>query len=169
MANVKKSPQNSSVQINLLIPIDYLKNDDNLWINFYLNTFFKIKEGSNLANIEKEMAAIYASNAKTQLEEAKKNWKYENQLNFRLQPFLAMHFQEVFVVDYRYFEKNLLTFIRQNKICVRSAAMTMFHNWIRRKVEITAVCDWKTYKHRCRDTYQPVLPIPPVSIDFPQR
>lgn len=31
-------------------------------------------------------------------------------------PFLAMHFEEVFVVDYRYFERNLLTFIRKNRI-----------------------------------------------------
>ncbi len=31
-------------------------------------------------------------------------------------PFLALHFEEVFVVDYRYFERNLLTFIYKNGI-----------------------------------------------------
>ncbi len=31
-------------------------------------------------------------------------------------PYLAMHYQEVYVIDYRYFEKNILSFIKKNKI-----------------------------------------------------
>lgn len=31
-------------------------------------------------------------------------------------PFLTLHYEEVFVIDYRYFEQNLLSFIRNNRI-----------------------------------------------------
>jgi putative ABC transport system permease protein len=40
----KNSPRNSSIQINLLMPFDYENNHDNQWLNFYLNTFFTVRE-----------------------------------------------------------------------------------------------------------------------------
>jgi putative ABC transport system permease protein len=90
-AVTKNSPQNSSIQISLMMPFDYKNNGDNHWINFHLNTFYTVATGANIANVEKQMAAIYKTNAATDLANAKKDWKYNNQLAFTLQPFLEMH------------------------------------------------------------------------------
>ena len=87
----KNSPLNSSIQISLLMPFDYQNNRDNNWINFYLNTFFLIKKGANIANIEKQFASIFNSQVKKELEQAKKDWNYNSRLVFGLQPFLKMH------------------------------------------------------------------------------
>jgi putative ABC transport system permease protein len=87
----KNSPQNSSIQISLMMPFDYKNNRDKHWINFHLNTFFTVAPGANIANIEKQFAAIFKTIGATDLAKAKKEWNYENQLQFGLQPFLEMH------------------------------------------------------------------------------
>lgn len=90
-AVTKKSPINSSIQINLLLPLHHDKVQDDQWINFYMNTFFKIKQGVNIANIEKKFEKIYATEAKEQILQAQKEWDYKSQLVWKLQPFLEMH------------------------------------------------------------------------------
>ena len=91
------SPENSSIQIELLMPFDYAKAQDNSWISFYLNTFFLIKEGVDLTKIENKFDKIFQEEAKEQLKEARKQWNYTSNLTFKLQPFLLMHLSE----DYR--------------------------------------------------------------------
>ena len=93
----KNSPQNSSIQINVIMPIDYKNNDDNAWVNFHLNTFFTLAAGASITNIEKKFAAIFKKDAAIELAKAKKEWGFENQLEFKLQPFLEMHLSR----DYR--------------------------------------------------------------------
>lgn len=87
----KDWPNNSSIQAEMLIPMHKSKNTDDQWINFYINTFVKIPTGTNVENIEKQFASVYASDAKEQLATAKKEWNYNNELTFKLQPFLQMH------------------------------------------------------------------------------
>jgi putative ABC transport system permease protein len=88
---IKNSPKNSSIQVNLIVPFDYKNEKDNFWINFHLNTFYTVAKGANIVNIEKQIAAIFKTAAATDLTKAKKEWNYENQLVFSLQPFLQMH------------------------------------------------------------------------------
>ena len=52
----------------------------------------------------------------TDLHNARRILVIKDSFGNALCPFLTMHYEEVFVVDYRYFEKNLLTFIRNNRI-----------------------------------------------------
>ncbi|MFZ1527992.1 MAG: ABC transporter permease [Ferruginibacter sp.] len=87
----KNSPLNSSIQLNILLPFDYKNNRDQSWINFYLNTFFIVKEGADIGVIEKQIASVFKTAAQTELVNAKKDWNYDNQLVFGLQPFLDMH------------------------------------------------------------------------------
>ncbi|AFK03714.1 protein of unknown function DUF214 [Emticicia oligotrophica DSM 17448] len=87
----KKSPINSSIQINLLLPLHHDKVQDDQWINFYMNTFFTVKEGANPAIIEQKFAKIYAAEAKEQIAQALKDWGYKGKLVWKLQPFLEMH------------------------------------------------------------------------------
>ncbi len=93
---VKKAPLNSSMNLDLIMPFNYNDPPDDQWINFYLNTFFKIKEGTHLAIVEKKIQSIFLTEAKNQLEEAKQKWKYNNSLNFKLQPFLDIHLDRNF-------------------------------------------------------------------------
>jgi len=87
---------NSSIQTEMLIPMHKSKNTDLHWINFYINTFVEIADGTNIENIEKQFAAIYAADAKDQLAEAAKEWNFKNHLTFTLQPFLEIHLSKDF-------------------------------------------------------------------------
>ena len=93
----KNSPQNSSIQMNVIMSFDYKNNTDVFWINFNLNTFFTVADGASIANIEKQFAAIFKTAAATELAMAKKEWGFDNKLVFGLQPFLEMHLSR----DYR--------------------------------------------------------------------
>lgn len=88
---IKDLPINSSLQADVLIPMHKSKSIDTEWINFYINTFVEIPAGSSIPNLEKQMASIFASDAKEQLASAAKEWNYKNKLTFKLQPFLQMH------------------------------------------------------------------------------
>ncbi len=87
----KKSPQNSSIKIDLLIPFHREKSHDDQWINFYLNTFVTLKPLANPKALEAKFANIYAREAKGQLIEAKEKWNFQNTIQYRLQPFLEVH------------------------------------------------------------------------------
>ena len=93
---IKNPPVNSSMQAEMLIPLHKSKNKDNQWINFYLNTFVEIEQNTNIHNVEKQMAAIFATDAKVQIAEAEKEWNYKDKLTFRLQPFLDIHLSKDF-------------------------------------------------------------------------
>ncbi|MEA5427181.1 ABC transporter permease [Arcicella lustrica] len=87
----KKSPQNSSIKIDLLMPFHREKNHDDQWINFYLNTFVTLKPLANPKALEAKFANIYAREAKGQLIEAKEKWNFQNTIQYGLQPFLEVH------------------------------------------------------------------------------
>ncbi|MET3126049.1 putative ABC transport system permease protein [Arcicella rosea] len=87
----KKSPQNSSIKIDLLMPFHREKSHDDQWINFYLNTFVTLKPLANPKALEAKFANIYAREAKGQLIEAKEKWNFQNTIQYGLQPFLEVH------------------------------------------------------------------------------
>ncbi len=88
---VKNPPVNSSIQSEVFIPMHKSSNKDDQWINFYINTFVEIAAGTNISNVEKQFATIYAADAKEQIAEAAKMWNFKNKMTFKLQPFLDMH------------------------------------------------------------------------------
>jgi putative ABC transport system permease protein len=90
-AVTKPSPQNSTIKINLLLPKHVDKNQDDGYINFYLNTFFLLTKNADLKKVETRMNAVFASEAKQQLKEMKDQFGYKSKLNFSLQPFLSIH------------------------------------------------------------------------------
>ena len=87
----RKMPVNSSIQIELLMPLHHDKQPDTQWINFFMNTFFTIKPDANIAAIEQKFAKIYAADAREEIIQAQKEWNYKSQLVWKLQPFLVMH------------------------------------------------------------------------------
>lgn len=90
-AVTKKSPQNSSIKIELLLPFHVDKKEDDLFINFYLNTFFLLNKNANISKVNARMNEVFARDAKLQLADAKENYGFNNKLTFSLQPFLDIH------------------------------------------------------------------------------
>ncbi len=98
-AVTKNSPQNSSIQIDLLVPFDDKDKQDKQWINFYLNSFFILKPGSNIAAVERRINQVFAKEAASDLAIAKTEWNYESKLVFGLQPFLNMHLSKKYKAE----------------------------------------------------------------------
>ena len=92
----KKSPQNSSIKIDLLMPFHREKSHDDQWINFYLNTIVKLKPFANPKALEAKFASIYAQEAKGQLIEAKEKWNFQSTIQYGLQPFVDVHLSTEF-------------------------------------------------------------------------
>jgi putative ABC transport system permease protein len=87
----KKSPQNSSINIQLLLPFHRDKRPDNQWLNFYINTFVTLNPKANPTVLEGKFAQIYAREAKEQLAQDKKESGVQSKFDYGLQPLLAMH------------------------------------------------------------------------------
>ncbi len=96
---IEDAPMNSSMQPEMLIPIHKSNNKDNEWINFYINTFFEIPQGTNIANVEKQLESVFTNDAKEQIAFAAKEFNFKNQLTFKLQPFLDIHLSKDFKAD----------------------------------------------------------------------
>ncbi len=88
---IKKSPQNSSLKVEMLVPLHKSKNKDKEWINFYINTFVTLKPMANPKAVEAKFARIYAQEAKEQIADAKKQYNFNSVIQYGLQPMLAIH------------------------------------------------------------------------------
>lgn len=92
-AIVRKSPQNSSIKIKMLLPMKFNQslNNDTQWINFYLNTFFTIKPGADIKAVEGKMANVFKRDAADQIKEAADKFGFKDKIRYGLQPLLQMH------------------------------------------------------------------------------
>ncbi|MDB5135219.1 MAG: FtsX-like permease family protein [Mucilaginibacter sp.] len=91
-AVMKKSPQNSSIKVKMLLPMKFniSLNNDTHWLNFFLNTFFVVKPGTNIKTLEGKMAKVFAADAADQIKDEQKNG-FDDKVTFGLQPLLQMH------------------------------------------------------------------------------
>jgi putative ABC transport system permease protein len=99
-AVMKKSPQNSSVKIKMLLPMKFnqLTNNDTHWVNFFLNTFFIVKPGTNIKELEAKVNRVFNQEAASQIKEEQKNG-FNEKVTFGLQPLLQMHTSTDFPAD----------------------------------------------------------------------
>ena len=99
-AVMKKSPQNSSVKIKMLLPMKFnqLTNNDTHWVNFFLNTFFIVKPGTNIKTLETKINKVFNQEAASQLKDEQKNG-FTDKVSFGLQPLLQMHTSTDFPAD----------------------------------------------------------------------
>ncbi|HEY9197512.1 MAG TPA: ABC transporter permease, partial [Mucilaginibacter sp.] len=90
---IKRSPQNSSIKIKMLLPMAFNKSLDNdtQWFNFFLNTFFVLKPGADPKIVEAKMARAFAADSKDQLKEMQDKYGFKDKVSFGLQPMLEMH------------------------------------------------------------------------------
>jgi putative ABC transport system permease protein len=85
-AVTKKSPQNSSIKINMLLP-QKLRATNDQWLNFFQNTFLVIRPGTEIRQLNAKINKVYLSDAASQIKEAAD----KDKITYVLQPLLAMH------------------------------------------------------------------------------
>ncbi|HEY6975964.1 MAG TPA: FtsX-like permease family protein, partial [Chitinophagaceae bacterium] len=92
-AVAKKSPQNSSIKIKMLVPMTFSQSkwNDDQWVNFFLNTFVVLKPNTDPNAVETKFANVFNSEAATQLEEMKEKYGFKDKVKFGLQPLLQLH------------------------------------------------------------------------------
>jgi putative ABC transport system permease protein len=93
-AVVKDPPPNSSLQFEVLYTFDFMRLsfEDEAWLNAYLGTFLVLEPGSNIKNVKSKMAQVYAVHAKNQVNEKMRNFGYDPQVSYDLQPVSEIHF-----------------------------------------------------------------------------
>jgi putative ABC transport system permease protein len=89
-AVTRKSPQNSSIKIKMLLP-KKVNHDDNQWNNFFENTFLVIKPGTNIKQLDAKINKIYLTDAASQIKENADKYGDKDKRSFSLQPLLEMH------------------------------------------------------------------------------
>jgi putative ABC transport system permease protein len=99
-AVMKKSSQNSSIKVKMLLPMKFnqLSDNDTHWINFFLNTFFIVKPGTNIKALEGKINNVFNQEAASQLKDEQKNG-FNDKVTFGLQPLLQMHTSTDFPAD----------------------------------------------------------------------
>jgi putative ABC transport system permease protein len=98
---LKKSPQNSSIKIKMLLPMKFAKSldDDNGWFNSFLNTFFVLNPSANPQSVEKKIAAVFAVESAAQAKEMADKYGLKDKLRYGLQPFMQMHRSKDYPAD----------------------------------------------------------------------
>jgi len=96
-AVAKRSPQNSSIRFEVLLPFRQSKSDaannDN-WFNFFLNTFVVLNPGADLATAEKQMQRFYERDASVTFKQMLEKYgggPDEQMGTYFLQPYTDMH------------------------------------------------------------------------------
>jgi putative ABC transport system permease protein len=88
----KRSPQNSSIQFDILFPYKYIaqKFPDNDWLGFYINTFLVLHPEADYKNVEPKLDEVFLSKVG---EEFKRSQEQGNnsRIHFGLQPLMEIH------------------------------------------------------------------------------
>ena len=94
-AVAKKSPQNSSIKFDvllpLIVPVEEEQNPEN-WFNIFLNTFVVLAPNANVPKVEAAMQHFYLADSKDALKTVTERFgPMEWRDKYLLQPFTAMH------------------------------------------------------------------------------
>ena len=100
-AVTRRSPQNSSIKIKMLVPIysDRSMREDKAWLNFFLNSFITLKPGTDKKTVEDKIAKTYNQDAAGQLKDAAEKYGFKDEVRYGLQPLLEMHLSTDFQAD----------------------------------------------------------------------
>lgn len=98
---VPKSPQNSSIKIQMLLPIHLNERfgKDDQWMNYYLNTFMLLNDKADIKTVEAKMKQVYENTAKEQLAEVKAKYNITTKEEYHLQPLLDMHLSTAYTAS----------------------------------------------------------------------
>ncbi|MDO1449448.1 ABC transporter permease [Rhodocytophaga aerolata] len=88
----KNTPQNSSIQFDLLFPYQYIAErfPDKEWLGFYINTFVVLHPQAQYQTVEPKLDQVFMSKATEELKRAQQNG-FKGVPHFGLQPLLQIH------------------------------------------------------------------------------
>jgi putative ABC transport system permease protein len=89
-AVTRKTPQNSSIKIKMLLP-KKVNHIDNQWLNFFQNTFFVIKPGTNIKQLDAKINKVFLTDAASEIKGNADKYGDKNKRTFSLQALLEMH------------------------------------------------------------------------------
>jgi len=89
-AVTKKSPQNSSIKIKMLLP-KKVNHFDNQWTNFFENTFLVVKPGTNIKQLNAKINKVFLTDAADEIKANADKYGDKEKRSFSLQPLLEMH------------------------------------------------------------------------------
>ncbi len=96
-AVAKKCPQNSSIKFDVLLPFKAAVkdlNDNEIWFNFFLNTFVVLDPMANVSSVERNMQHFYEVDSKEAIKSLTEIYGpsvASDRTKYLLQPFAAMH------------------------------------------------------------------------------
>ncbi|HEX2606647.1 MAG TPA: ABC transporter permease, partial [Flavisolibacter sp.] len=92
-AVLRRSPQNSSLKIKMLLPMKFQQsqNDDKQWFNFFLNTFVVLRPGADPAAVTSRISQVFRKESAEQLKEMVSKYAFRDKVTFGLQPLFSMH------------------------------------------------------------------------------
>jgi putative ABC transport system permease protein len=92
-ALIKNAPQNSTLNVDMLLPFKYYqKNDRNVgWLGGSLNTFLMLSPQANIKTVSTKMQAIFEKNTKDELAKASKEQGIAMKIDLGLQPLTDIH------------------------------------------------------------------------------
>lgn len=90
---VKSTPQNSSLRLSMVLPMKNRQQRDNdrHWVNFYLNTFVKLRPGADIASVERRFSQVYARESRDDVREMEEKYQFKEKISYHLQPLLDLH------------------------------------------------------------------------------
>lgn len=93
-AVAKRTPQNSSIKFQVLLPmmvskVDELNNEN--WFNFFMNTFVVLQPGADIKTVEAKMKRVYESDASESIKIVAEKYGIKSKTEYFLQPFTDMH------------------------------------------------------------------------------
>src|SRR4029077_20357915 len=80
----KRSPQNSSIQIRMLVPMQsrQMSSSDSTWSNFFLNTFVLLKPNTDPENVVAKFATVYNSEAAGEVKEMAEKYGFKDKTQY---------------------------------------------------------------------------------------
>lgn len=99
LANI---PQNSSIKPEMIVSMKLSERNgdgDNLWHNFFLNSFIVLHPNADIKRVEAKMQQVYEREAKDQITELKEKFNEHTTWHYSLQPLPDMHLSKEFPAD----------------------------------------------------------------------
>jgi len=94
-AVAKDCPANSSIQFNILLPLEISTQDQNeneAWFHFFLTTFVLLKPGSDIHRVNQKMDRVFLSDARESIKMIKEKYGVKDLgLSYFLQPMSKIH------------------------------------------------------------------------------
>lgn len=101
-AVAKKTPQNSSIKFDLLMPIVVSKEEEarnENWFNVFLNTFVVLNPGADPKAVEAKMNKVYENEARETIKMVAEKYGITTSTKYHLQPFTDMHLSKDYIAD----------------------------------------------------------------------